>query len=57
MASSMIDRDKDWINFFNKKGGFTVYCEWEENTQFYGFSMRERASNLSYNETKADGID
>ena len=43
MASSMIDRDKDWINFFNKKGGFTVYCEWEENTQFYGFSMRERA--------------
>ena len=29
----------------------------EEKVQFYHFSISERAKNLSYNETKANGID
>ena len=43
---------------FNKSSGSTVYCglEEKEKVQFYHFSISERAKNLSYNETKANGI-
>ena len=47
-----------FLSFFkNKRIGFTVYCRLEEKVQFYDYSISERAQNLSYNETKASGID
>ena len=39
-----------------KRSASTVYCGLEEKVQFHKFSISERVYNLSYNETKTNGI-